>query len=167
MWASLLSGGHATYGGYRTYEAHAIGDVGKDTVDVRGIQGYYDGSAKLTGGNDFIHIHRFFQDARLTLSGLTPDDDFVGGDPLQFKCIRDENVCIIYLANPDHPSPENAKASDKIPNVELSIPDATVKWFNPSTGKWSEEKKISGGKQKLTPSAGDWIILLRFSSSTI
>ena len=168
MWASLLSGGHATYGGYRTYEAHAIGDIGKDTVDVRGIQGYYDGSAKLTGGNDFIHIHRFFQDSRLTLSCLTPDDGFVGGDPLQFKCIRNENVCIIYLANPDNPSPENAKASDRIPNVELSIPDATVKWFNPSTGKWSEEKKISGGKQKLkAPSAGDWIILLRFSSSTI
>ncbi len=168
MWASLLSGGHATYGGYRTYEAHVIGDIGKDTIDVRGIQGYYDGSAKLTGGNDLIHIHRFFQDARLTLSGVTPDDDFVGGDPLQFKCIRDENVCIIYLVNPDNPSPENAKASDKIPNVELSIPDATVKWFNPSTGKWSEEKKISGGKQKLkAPSAGDWIILLRFSSSTI
>jgi len=168
MWASLLSGGHATYGGYRTHEAHAIENIGKDTIDVRGIQGYYDGSAKLTGGNDFIHIHRFFQDARLTLSGLTPDDGFVGGDPLQFKCIRDENVCIIYLANPDHPSPEKAKASDSIPNVELLIPDATAKWFNPSTGKWSEEKKISGGKQKLeAPSAGDWIILLRFSTSTI
>lgn len=165
MWASLLSGGHATYGGYRTYEAHPIGDMGTDTVDVRGIQGYYDGSAKLTGGNDFIHIHSFFQEAKLTLTGLTPDDGFVGGDPLQYKCIRDEKVCVIYLANPDHSSPEKAKASDKIATVELSIPDATAIWFNPMTGEWSEEYNLIKGKQSLkAPSTGDWIILLRFYS---
>jgi hypothetical protein len=32
MWASLLSGGHATYGGLRTYEAfggHNIGPTGE------------------------------------------------------------------------------------------------------------------------------------------
>ena len=164
MWTSLLSGGHATYGGYRTYEAHAINDIRKDTVDVRGIQGYYDGSAELTGGNDFIHIQRFFQDAQLTLTGLVPDDDFVGGKPSHFKCIRDEKVCVIYLANPDHPSPESAKVSDKIPDVEVSTPGATAKWFSPTSGKWSEEFQIKTGIYNLeAPSGGDWIILLRFA----
>ena len=35
MWASLLSGGHATYGGLKTYEAH-------DGGPTRGVQGYFD-----------------------------------------------------------------------------------------------------------------------------
>jgi hypothetical protein len=164
MWTSLLSGGHATYGGYRTYEAHVINDIRKDTVDVRGIQGYYDGSAELTGGNDFVHIQRFFQDAQLTLTGLVPDDDFVGGNPSHFKCIRDEKVCVIYLANPNHSSPESAKVSDKIPDVEVSTPGATAKWFSPTSGKWSEEFQIKSGIQNLEArSGGDWIILLRFA----
>lgn len=165
MWSSLLSGGHATYGGYRTYEAHPVGDISKDSVDVRGIQGYYDGSAKLSGGNDFVQIHRFFQEAEITLAGLTPDDGFVGSNPTHFKCIRDGKVCVIYLANPDNPDPKSAMASDEIANLEVSTPGATAKWFNPVSGKWSEEIQLGKGKQNLkAPSGGDWIILLRFFS---
>jgi len=141
------------------------GEIGQDSVDVRGIQGYFDGSARLTGGNDFVHIHRFFQDARINLAGMTPDDGYAGRDPLHFKCIRDEHVCVIYLANPNQSSPQKAKVSNTIPIVELSTPGAIVKWFNPSTGEWSEERQILKGKQGLkAPSPGDWIILLRFTS---
>ncbi|MEA3460645.1 MAG: amidohydrolase family protein, partial [Bacteroidota bacterium] len=168
MWASLLSGGHATYGGYRTYEAHAIsqtGENGKEEADLRGIQGYYDGNAKLVGANDFVYIHRFFQDAQLTLTGLTPDDAFAGGIPGHFKCIRNEKVCVIYLANPDHSSPGSAMAADTIANLEILLPASTAKWFSPSTGKWSEELQLSKGIQNLkTPSGGDWVLLIRFSS---
>ena len=165
MWASLLSGGHATYGGYRTYEPHAISENGIDTADVRGIQGYYDGSAKLVGANDFVHIHRFFQDAQLTLTGLTPDDAFAGGNPAHFKCIRNEKVCVIYLANPDHPSPGSAMAANTIANIEVSIPAATARWFSPSSGKWSEEVQLPKGIQNLkAPSGGDWVILLKTPS---
>jgi hypothetical protein len=165
MWSSLLSGGHATYGGYRTYEAHVTSKIEKDTVDVNGIQGYYDGNAKLVGANDFIYIHRFFKDAQLTLAGLTPDDAFVGGKPTHFKCIRDKKVSVIYLANPDHPSPGIAMAADTIANIKVSLPAATAKWFSPSSGKWSEEMQLSKGIQNLkAPSGGDWIILLRFFS---
>jgi hypothetical protein len=162
MWASLLSGGHSTYGGFRTYEAHAVPENGKDTADVRGIQGYYDGSITLSGGNDFVHIHRFFEDARIALAGLVPDDDFTGGDPSRIKCIRDEKVCVIYLANPDHPSPDKARASEKIPQVQVLLSGATARWFNPSTGKWYDGFQLGKGTQTLrAPSGGDWVLLLR------
>jgi hypothetical protein len=162
MWANLLSGGHATYGGFHTYEAHATSDHGKDTADVRGIQGYYDGNIRLSGGDDFVHIQRFFKDTRITLAGLVPDDDFPGGDPSRIKCIRDEKVSLIYLANPDHPSPEKATASEDIPQVEVLLPGATARWFNPSTGKWYRKFRLGKGSHKLiAPSGGDWVLLLR------
>ncbi len=161
MWASLFSGGHATYGGYRTYEAHRSGDIPEDTVDVRGIQGYYDGSGKLTGADDFVHIHRFFKDAQLDLVGLRPDDGFAGDDPSRFKCLRDDQVCLIYLANPDQADPQKACASGKTPELEVSIPVSRAKWFCPSSGEWTVEFSLNAGKQKLTaPSGGDWILLL-------
>ena len=161
MWASLFSGGFATYGGYRTYEAHRTGDIPKDTVDIRGIQGYYDGSAELSGADDFVHIHHFFRDARLTLVGLRPDDGFTGNDPSLYKCIRDEKVCMIYLANPGHSDPGSANVSDKTPEVELSIPSSGAKWFNPSSGKWTSEISLDAGIQMLqAPFSGDWILLL-------
>jgi hypothetical protein len=164
MWSSLLSGGHATYGGYRTYEAHKVGEISKDSVDIRGIQGYYDGRANLSGGNDFIHIHSFFQEAEIILVGLTPDDGFVGSKPAHFKCIRDEKVCLIYLANPDNPDPKTARASEKIAKLEISTPGATARWYNPESGKWSMNFPLGKGKQTLeAPAGGDWILLLRFS----
>jgi hypothetical protein len=168
MWSSLLSGGHATYGGYHTYEAHIVGEISKDSLDVRGIQGYYDGSAKLTGGNDFIHIHSFFREAQITLVGLMPDDGFVGNKPVYFKCMRDGKICLIYLANPDNSDPKAAKASVEIASIEVSTPGAIARWFNPESGKWSEEFPLGKGKQTLkAPYGGDWIILLQFSSNLI
>jgi hypothetical protein len=68
MWAALLSGGHTTYGGVRTYEPYDANDSG--------VMGYYDAVAagKLErGGDDFIHIHKFFDDTGLTLVGMKPE----------------------------------------------------------------------------------------------
>ena len=70
MWASLLSGGHATYGGLKTYEAH-------DGGPTRGVQGYFDANRDgvlFQGAHDFRHIHRFFRETGVTLVGLRPDD---------------------------------------------------------------------------------------------
>ena len=76
MWGSLLSGGHATYGGLRTFEPY--------DGDLKGVQGYYeacrDGKLRC-GGHDFNLVHRFFADRNLTLVGLTPNDDAVGETP--------------------------------------------------------------------------------------
>jgi Protein of unknown function (DUF4038)/Domain of unknown function (DUF5060) len=161
MWASLLSGGHATYGGYRNYEAHATREL---AGDVKGIQGYYDGNAKMVGGNDFVYIHKFFDESHLNLAGLSPDDAFAGSDPGNCKCIRDQTTCVIYLANPDYPSPDVAKSAEVAPDVSVSLPaNALVKWFQPSTGKWTDERSVGKGMQNFkAQSGGDWIILLRF-----
>lgn len=157
MWASLLSGGHATYGGFCTFRPYD----GKDN----GIQGYFDAmqAGKLEGGNDFVHIHKFFKDSGLTLVNMTPDDSFVGDNPMRFKCIRDNSACVIYCANPDNTSAEAANASKDVPTVAMKLSGGSfrVKWFNPSTGDWSQEKTIESGKQTLSaPARCDWILLL-------
>jgi prepilin-type processing-associated H-X9-DG protein len=90
MWANLLSGGHATYGGLRTYEPYDGGGGG-------GVQGYFDANraGKLAGGaDDFVHIHRFFADTGLTLVGMEPADELVGGEPHQVKCIGNGDTYI-------------------------------------------------------------------------
>jgi len=164
MWASLLSGGHATYGGLRTYEPYD----GKDS----GVQGYFDAVAagKLErGGDDFVHIHKFFKDSGLTLVNMRPDDAMVGDEPGKFKCIGDDHVYIIYLANPDGAKPGEANVSKATPNVVVRLPEVAfaVKWFNPRSGQWADGVSVSGGTQNLkAPGGGDWILLLTEHASS-
>ena len=158
MWASLLSGGHATYGGLKTYEPY--------DGNTAGVQGYFDAIAKGKlehGADDFVHIHKFFKDADLTLVNFKPNDAIVGNDPARFKCIHDDKTYIVYLANPDNSKPGQANVSQEIANVLIQLPEDsfTIKWFNPRNGRWTNEKSVSGGKQRLTaPAGGDWILLL-------
>jgi hypothetical protein len=159
MWASLLSGGHATYGGLRTYEPYDANDSG--------VQGYFDAIAegKLEhGADDFIHIHRFFRDSGLTLVGMSPDDAMVGDEPGNYKCIHDNHAYITYLANPDSPEPGEADLRKTTPSVPLALPEGTfaAQWFNPRTGQWTAGEDVSGTTLRLTaPDAGDWVLLLR------
>lgn len=167
MWASLLSGGHATYGGLRTYEPYDSG--------VSGVQGYFDANrdGKLAGGaDDFVHIHRFFADAGLTLVGMEPSDALVGGNPHQVKCIGNGDAYIVYAANPDGATPETDAPRDEKPQVSIHLPDGSysVRWFNPRTGAWATEDAISGGDSQLLKTHeldeeeevyGDWVILIR------
>lgn len=159
MWASLLSGGHATYGGLRTYEPY--------DGRTRGVQGYYDAveAGKLEhGADDFIHIHAFFDQSELTLVGMKPDDKLVGNKPGRFKCIRDDETCIVYLANPNHPESEQANVDKDIPAVTVGLPTRgfAVKWFNPRTGEWIRDKVVTGDKSHFeAPGPGDWILLLQ------
>jgi hypothetical protein len=163
MWASLLSGGHATYGGLRTYEPYD----GKDS----GVQGYFDAVAegKLErGADDFVHIHRFFQDSDLTLVNMRPDDAMVGDDPGKFKCIHNDHAYIIYLANPDGAKPGEANVSKTTPSVVVRLPEGTfaARWFNPKSGQWAQGPTVSGGARRLTaPGGGDWVLLLRSKDS--
>ena len=128
MWASLFSGGHATYGGLKTYEPYD----GK----LQGIQGYLDAvrDGRLTGGAaDFRQIHRFFDESGLTLVGMRPDDGLAGNEPLRFKCIHNEETLLVYLANPDGEKPETDRPSETTPTLSLQLPPGTYKgrWFNP------------------------------------
>lgn len=165
MWASLLSGGHATYGGIKTYELYS-------NDSLRGVQGYFD--VALEGGNDFRYIHKFFSESGLDLVNMIPDDGLTGNDPQRYKCIHNDSVYIIYLANPDHVGqPEtklnenselrSANVSSNIPGVTIDLPQYqfNVKWYNPSSGKWSDSNEITSGLTEIKASGpGDWILLL-------
>lgn len=157
MWASLLSGGHATYCGTRTFEAYD----GK----LQGIQGYYDAvhSGKLAGAQDFRNLHVFFNDSGLTLVGLEPDDAFVGNRPAYRKCTRTNDTAIIYLANPDGDEPENDDVSERVADVTIHVDGNFVaRWFDPRTGLWRGASELSAGMQTLiAPDGGDWVLLLR------
>ncbi len=160
MWASLLSGAHATYGGLNTYEAHD-GPAG-----IRGVRGYEDAkkSGKLKGGaDDFVHIQAFFRDAGITLAGMEPDDAAAGGDPAKAKCAQDGRTVVVYLANPDGPVPEKADAAAEAPSVPLRLPQApfTARWFDPRAGSWKDGGRVGGGAATLkAPGPGDWVLLL-------
>ncbi len=162
MWANLLSGGSATYGGLKTYEAYD----GK----LAGVQGYDDAvkAGKLTGGaEDFKHIHTFFQESGLVPAGMRPQDELTGYDPDQVKCMRDEKHILVYLQNADSSDPETADVEMDTASVKLHLPRLHYKidWFNPRSGEWivdEERQKISGGyERKLTcPFSGDAVLLL-------
>lgn len=183
MWASLLSGGHATYGGIHTYISHDEEDpdrVPDDNMHLLGVQGYFD--VGMTGADDFKYITSFFEDSELTLVDMEPDDALVGDDhargrqvPQRFKCIHNDSIYIVYLANPDQIadiSPHQkkyelirtARADDAVPMVSILLPDGefSYKWYNPRTGEWEISGAINGGETKLeAPGIGDWVLLLK------
>ena len=158
MWASLFSGGHATYGGLKTYEPW--------DSELRGIQGYIDAvhSGKLVGGAaDFRQIHRFFKDANLTLVGMTPSDDTVGNDPSRFKCIGNEMTFLVYLANPGGEKPETAQLAKTTPTVKIELPPGHYqgRWFNPVSGKWDPAGEVKSNRSITAPGPGDWVLLVK------
>jgi hypothetical protein len=159
MWASLLSGGHATYGGLRTFEPY--------DGELKGVAGYYDAcrEGKLKeGAHDFNHIHQFFRGSGLTMVGLTPDDTCVGNDPLKWKSAHNDNCWIVYLANPDGKDPETDNTADSIPEVTISLPDGSydARWFHPSLGEWTDTRvDVTGPFIFRAPNAGDQVLYLR------
>lgn len=178
MWASLLSGGHFTYGGLKTFEPYNGG--------LSGMYGYYDAclDGRLeSGAHDYIFVSKFFADSRLTLAGMVPDDALTGNQSIRFKSMRSNNgdVIIVYAQNPDlyeghspdgfhgHYTDEEANVADTVPVVELSLSASdkkyTVSWFKPSNGMWTDDGSIVGLENKAiqlkAPGSGDWIVLLR------
>lgn len=166
MWASILSGGHATYGGLKTYEPC-------DGGPARGVRGYYDACRDGTlsqGAHDFRHIHSFFKEADIKMVGMQPDDAMVGGDPFRAKCARDDKTIIVYLANPSGTTPETDSPATGKPSVRINLPAGkySTRWFNPRTGVWTEGKPCTGGaKRTFTApqndgiSVGDSVVLFR------
>lgn len=161
FWASLLSGGHTTYGGLSTHEAY--------DADLKGIQGYHDAARadKLQGANDLIHIGTFFNDTGLTLANFIPNDALVGNDPLHDKCAHTDQSYLIYLANPSGDTPETDNVGETIPSVTLTLPNGqyTARWYQPTTSLWQGTSTLSGGEQTLTaPDVGDWVLHLAIVS---
>ncbi len=159
MWANLLSGAHPTYCGTVTFVPY--------DAELNGMQGYFDAAraGKLVGAHDFRHIRSFFNDTGITLAGLVPDDEFVGGDPAHRKCIRDADTCIIYLANPNWGEPHGTAFSDKSEPAEVRFElerAHSMQWFDPRSSQWTEPAVLTSGPQVLTsPAPEDWVLLLR------
>ncbi len=163
MWACLLSGGSAAYGGLRTYEAY--------DGELKGVQGYADAvnAGKLKdGAHDFQYIHKFFHDTGISLVGMIPADEMAGCDPQQYKCIHDQEKTIVYLQNPDSRNPQKANVANTKPSVSVHLPRGTytVQWYEPTTGQWLKDEKnsrITGeGEQKFSsPFSGDAILYLK------
>lgn len=175
MWASLLSGGHATYGGihnYLPFEQDSVSYFPKEEWHLFGMQGYFD--VGLEGADDFKHITQFFKETRQTLVGMTPNDALTGNKPQEFKCIHNDSVYIVYLANPDRTGDilpkkneynflRSGNESSETPVVTINLPQLsfTYKWFDPTSGNWSDTGKVKGGEIKMSaPAGGDWILLL-------
>lgn len=158
MWASLFSGGHATYGGLKTYEPW--------DGELRGIQGYLDAvsSGKLVGGAaDFCQIHRFFREAGLTLVGMTPMDGAVGNTPSRLKCIGNKTTFLVYLANPNGDKAERAQPGKTPPSVKLGLARGLYqgRWFNPLSGEWSSAGEVKPNGTLTAPGPGDWVLVVK------
>jgi hypothetical protein len=160
MWASLLSGGAATYGGACTYKPYN----GRDC----GVRGYYDLKKEKIlndGADSFVHIHSFFGQTGLTLVGMRPADAMAGGDPRSSKVIASDRAVIVYLPNPDSEAPGEANAAKTKPACRLQLPQGkwSLRWFNPATGEWfdSPEPKTASGVAPETctaPFEGDVVL---------
>ncbi|GAB2791382.1 hypothetical protein GCM10027275_40420 [Rhabdobacter roseus] len=178
MWASLLSGGHATYGGLNTYEPYGgqlyEGPESRVKIDYqahegefKGVSGYFDANQKgilHQGGHDFRHIHAFFEKTGLTLVNMKPDDALVGNDPARWKCSHQEGTYLIYLANPSGREPGTDFPGLKPPSVSLNLKKGpyTVSWFDPDSGSWVYGSTSQGGDTTLTaPGPEDWVVLIQ------
>jgi len=178
MWASLFSGGYATYGGLKTYDPYLGSEFEGPDKNVilqyqphegrdKGVSGYFDANRAgilLQGGHDFRHIHQFFHESGLNLVGMQPDDRLVGGNALQHKCIHSESEYLVYLANPSGNTPQSDHPKNEVPTVTLSLPMDifSVRWFDPDTGIWSYGSNVSN-EEAITltaPAEGDWVLWL-------
>lgn len=164
MWASLLSGGHATYGGLATYEPFAGADKSK------GVQGYRTAvrEGRLDdGAADFRHLRSFFAEAGLTLVGLQPNDAMAGNDGHSVKVIAGDKAIIAYLQNPDSRDPESANVSETPATCRLHLPAGSwrIRWFDPRSGQWHANQgreAIGGGSTQNFKATfpGDAVLLL-------
>jgi hypothetical protein len=179
MWASLFSGGHATYGGLKTYDPYLGAEFQGPDKNVllqyqphegrdKGVTGYFDANRAgilFQGGHDFRRIHQFFEESKLTLVGMQPDDALVGGDPLRYKSIHNERDYLVYLANPSGDTPQSDYPQSEVPSTTINLPkgEYSVQWFDPDTGTWVHTPSVSGSNElSLTaPAEGDWVLWLR------
>jgi hypothetical protein len=164
LWASLLSGGHATYGGLNTFVAF------DGSGGTNGLHGYLtavkDGRLD-DGAADFRHIKSFFAESKLTLVGLKPNDPMAGNDGHSVKVIAGDKTIIAYLQNPDSRVPESANVAESSAACRLHLPPGgwRIRWSDPRSGQWHanpERQEISGGYTRdfKSPFPGDAVLLL-------
>lgn len=167
MWSSLLSGGHATYGGLDTFEAFAGAD---QTKGMQGYQTAVESGLLDDGARDFQWIAKFFRKAGIELTGMRPTPGVAGDRPQQFSVISDLHNIIVYAHQASSAEPQSANVSEEAASLELSLPAGNwqMRWFDPRSGQWHpptdpELGAIPAGElRNLTaPFAGDAVLLLQ------
>lgn len=156
MWASLLSGGHATYGGINTFNPFEEGPL-------NGVQGYQDLAAKqqLEGADDFPHIQQFFTTTKLSLVGMEPNDALAGDSPINFKCCHNSQDYLTYCANPTSTNAQSSQTKTTPAVLNMTLPEGSYEytWFNPRNGQFTSKETMAGGSIQLTtPAGGDWLL---------
>jgi hypothetical protein len=161
VWGSLLAGGHATYGGLRSWEAY-------DGGPLKGVRGYFDACAAGTlkkGAHDFPRVHQFFASQALNLVGMVPSNQIIGGTRERQQAMSNSHTILAYLASPTGTAPETDDESTTTPSVTVALPDGTwsVLWYDPAAGGQGEHASTDrGGTVTLAaPGPGDWLLLLR------
>jgi len=160
LWVNLLSGGHPTYGGNRTYEPC--------DGDEQGVRAYE--NSDLVGMDDCNRIHHFFEVTGLSLAGLVPDTGIVGADPSEVVCCHDTHVYLGYFANPDSDDPETAGAQETAQTTVLDLPpgEFTLRWYDPQTAKWTFRDVVEGGRRQFTtPGGEDWVLVLERTTASV
>lgn len=165
MWSSLLSGGHASYGGLETYEPFAGADK---TKGVQGYQTAVDDGRLEDGAHDFRWIATFFREAEVELVGMQPAAAMVGNQPLRFNAMHDTNTIIVYAQQPSEDKPELADVSEVAAHVDLQLPVGAwqARWFNPRDGQWTQSADVDNIAEEAqanfdSPFTGDAVLLLR------
>lgn len=169
MWSSLLSGGHASYGGLVTYEPFAGANK---TTGVQGYQTAVDSGRLDDGARDFRWIAKFFREADMELTGMQPAAELAGNQPSRFNAMRNSTAIIVYAQHSSDDKPELADVTETPARIELLLPTGAWQpiWFNPRNGEWVapvENTNIAGGTQHTlaSPFAGDAILLLRLQNN--
>ncbi len=165
MWSSLLSGGHASYGGLDTFEPFEGADK---TKGVQGYQTAVDTGLLDDGAQDFRWIVKFFREAEVELTGMQPAPELAGKQTARFNAMHDSTTLIVYAQQPSQDEPELADVSETAAHIELQLPVGMWQpsWFNPREGEWAEPTEktnaMGGAQQTFTaPFDGDAILLLR------
>lgn len=177
FWANVLSFGHPTYGGIKTFEAF-------DTYgDPKGMAGYYSMVLRGVlerGAHDQLYMRQFFLDTGLSMVNMESCDNIVegGADTLLYHCATnaDHTLFIVYLANPSGTTPRTAAPASSVPFINLNLDPFpavssdpavtlegtyTARFFNPSTGVWISSVLLGssdGGLQATAPGSGDWVL---------
>lgn len=166
VWASLVAGGHATYGGTNSWEAY-------DGGPLKGVRGYFDACADGTlknGAHDFPRAQQFFTSQSLNLVGMVPNNALIGGSRARQQAMSNSTTILIYLANPSGTTPETDNESTSTPSVTVALPSGTwsLLWYDPQAGGQGERVYAdrSGTVTVNPPGPGDWLLLMRKRTTT-
>ena len=131
FWATLVSGGHPTYGHVKTWEAYG--------GCCSGVRGYVDSVNRGIiddGGRDLKHIPKFFEDVGVSMVGLEPDLSRCGNNGGERVCSHDADTMVVYVS-------KAASAPSAVLHMPSSGPWAVTCW-DPVAAQVTQQTTATG-----------------------